>query len=198
MELTRCSNGHFYDAERFTSCPYCNGGTGTDFTETMPAGYEDDNLTVLDDAVNTTEENLKEKINDITAIPDNDKTVSFFDKSIGLEPVVGWLVCTEGEHFGQDFRITGGRNFIGRSIDMDVALINDKSVSRDKHAVLLYEPKANMFLIQPGDSKELFYLNDKVVLQAQEIKAYDVLTLGDTKLMFVPFCGESFQWKKNK
>ena len=24
MNLKRCNNGHFYDADKFTSCPHCN------------------------------------------------------------------------------------------------------------------------------------------------------------------------------
>ena len=26
MRMERCANGHFYDAEKFSSCPYCSGG----------------------------------------------------------------------------------------------------------------------------------------------------------------------------
>ena len=52
--------------------------------------------------------------------------------------------------------------------------------------------------MQPGDAKELFYLNDNVVLAATEIKAYDVLTLGDTKLLFVPCCSDKFNWDSVK
>ena len=40
----------------------------------------------------------------------------------------------------------------------------------------------------------MFYLNDEVVLTAEELKAKDVLTIGKTKLLFVPCCDESFGW----
>lgn len=26
MKLTKCPNGHFYDADKHSECPYCNGG----------------------------------------------------------------------------------------------------------------------------------------------------------------------------
>ena len=26
MKLTKCPNGHFYDADKHPECPYCNGG----------------------------------------------------------------------------------------------------------------------------------------------------------------------------
>ena len=30
MNLKKCSNGHFYDAEKFDSCPHCNKSMKTD------------------------------------------------------------------------------------------------------------------------------------------------------------------------
>lgn len=190
MDLTRCSKGHFYDAEKFSECPYCSGSEVKDFTETV--AYTDDV-----EVTEKKEQTLEEKIQ-MAQPQDNDKTVSYYNQMIGSEPVVGWLVCIEGKHFGEDFRLTGGRNFIGRSAAMDVALTGDASISRDKHAVILYEPRQNIFMIQPGDSKELSYLNDKVILQAEVIKAYDVLSMGNTKLMFIPFCSEKFQWNDSE
>lgn len=29
MKLTKCPNGHFYDADKHSECPYCNGGLET-------------------------------------------------------------------------------------------------------------------------------------------------------------------------
>jgi hypothetical protein len=51
-----------------------------------------------------------------------------------------------------------------------------------------------VYLAQPGSSKELFYVNDKLVLNPIELKAMDQLSIGDTKLMFVPLCSEKFHW----
>lgn len=135
----------------------------------------------------------------------DEKTVGFFhlnNPKINIEPVVGWLVCIRGKDFGKSFNLKSGRNFIGRDASMDVSIPGDKSISRQCHAVILYDPKSKMFLVQPGTSRELFYLNDKVVLGVKEIAPYQVLTIGDTDLMFVPFCCEQFNWEdqitKNK
>lgn len=128
-------------------------------------------------------------------IPEEDnRTVSYYSKKIGIEPVVGWLVAISGEYMGESFKIKGGRNFIGRSPEMDIQLGMDLSVSRRKHAVLIYEPKSRQFIAQPGESRELFYLNEEVVLNNVIMKAYDVLTIGETKLLLVPLCGEKFSW----
>jgi len=197
MNLTRCEKGHFYDADRFDVCPHCNdvGGGAYDATVSMPMS------TIPSEVLQT--EPLSATVLQTAAVPEKtesgQETVGYFQGSIGLEPVVGWLVCIEGEHFGEDFRLKVGRNFIGRAATMDVVLSGDKSVSREKHAVVLYEPKNNIFIVQPGEARELSYLNDAVVLNSVEIKAYDVLQVGESKLMFVPFCtAGKFNWDDAK
>ncbi len=110
--------------------------------------------------------------------------------------VVGWLVCVKGNSIGKSFCLRSGKNFIGRDQSMDVVIADDRSVSRNRHAIVTFDPKSNVFLVEPGMSRELFYLDDDLVLTPQLIKAYQVLTIGNTDLMFVPLCGEAFDWKK--
>jgi len=130
---------------------------------------------------------------------DNDRTLpvtaDMLDGAVERPaPVVGWLVCTDGMNKGTDYRLHQGRNFIGRSTEMDVCIMGDNTVSRSSHAIVVYDPRGNVYLAQPGSSKELFYVNDALVLNPVELKAMDILSLGDTKLMFVPLCGEKFHW----
>ncbi len=194
MKLERCENGHFYDIERFDECPHCN-------QTSISTVLEDENgekgytLPVENETPNGLDQ-LKEEI---TGAKENEEvetyTVGYYGK---IEPVVGWLVAIEGSNYGQAFTLKSGKNFVGRSFDMDVSLSSDPSISRNKHAIILYEPKSNKFLVQPGESKELYYLNEEVVLSATEIKAYDILTLGSTKLLFIPCCSEKFTWDSTK
>lgn len=205
MNLTRCPNGHFYDADTNSSCPHCQGGN-RQVTVAVERKVEEDAVTKpLTEAIKTSlDTSLTSEIADLqkggqsvsAAAADDSKTISFSKAKMGLnsEPVVGWLVCTEGPHLGEDFRLKTGKNFIGRASNMDAALTKDNSVSRDKHAIVLYEPKAHMFLVQPGEARELCYLNDSVVLAAQEIKRNDVITVGESKLMFFPCCDTTFNW----
>ena len=79
---------------------------------------------------------------------------------------------------------------------MDVVLDGDKSVSRNKHAIIVYEPKQHLYLVQPGESSELVYLNDEVVLSPVKLKAYDKITVGEVTLLFMPLCGEQFNWSQ--
>lgn len=192
MDFRRCENGHYYDAERFDSCPHCSQNTistvaqdddgGSLYTVPMNEGFNNSGAGNIGVELHT---------DDIV------HTIGYFGE-VETEPVVGWLVAIEGAHQGMDFKLKTGRNFIGRSTDMDVALTGDASISRDRHAIILYEPKGNVFLVQPGDAKELFYLNEKVVLAAVEINAYDVLSLGNSKLLFIPCCSDKFNWDSVK
>lgn len=111
-----------------------------------------------------------------------------------VEPVVGWLICVKGNNLGRDYRLTAGRNFVGRSQEMDVCIKGDNTVSRNAHAIVVYDPKSNSFLAQPGDAKELFYINGELVLMATKLSAFDKISLGETELMFIPLCGEEFNW----
>jgi hypothetical protein len=198
MNLIRCENGHFYDGDQFTECPHCGVSTrNDDLTVGLTQGsYEDLPTAALPQQYEST---LASAVQQATAggsnLGDDSATVGYYDQSIGGEPVVGWLVCVEGNHLGNDFRLKSGRNFVGRAIDMDVAITGDSTVSREKHAIILYDPKTHAFLIQPGESKELSYLNGNVVLTATQLATNDVISLGETKLMLFPACNELFNWE---
>ncbi len=196
MNLTRCENGHFYDAERFDTCPHCNQASVSTVLQDDEGNKE--YTMPLNPPADAAANGLKDLVSEVKETEDGSQaTIGYFGE-VSTEPVVGWLVAIAGSNFGADFKLKTGRNFIGRSTEMDVALTGDSSISRDKHAIILYEPKSNTFLVQPGDAKELFYLNDKVVLTATEINAYDVLSLGGTKLLFIPCCSDKFNWDSVK
>lgn len=214
MNLKRCNNGHFYDAEKYTSCPHCNPTvSASEVTVAINPGDlasgadifggEDSKTVSLQDAVSAAMEQPAAapapSVSLAAAAPADDaKTVSFYADSLGTEPVVGWLVCIKGDHYGKSFPLKSGRNFIGRNANMDVALTGDMSVSRERHAVVIYEPKAKCFIAQAGDARELFYLNDKVVLNNEMMENYDILSVGNEQLLFAALCGPQFCWEDTK
>ncbi len=111
------------------------------------------------------------------------------------EPVVGWLVCVSGCHFGECFQIYAGKNSVGRNSENRIVVPRDNSISRVKHALLVYEPKKRNFFIQPGDSSGLTYLNDEYITESCKLSARDIIELGDSKFLFVPLCGDTFSWE---
>ena len=201
MDMKRCKNGHFYDADKYDACPHCNALGDGQKADTMPVtvGGPTEPITVPDkkslESIVGTDLHVQPPASQ-PAGKDAGKTIGIFNiGESSVEPVVGWLVATDGVHLGEDFRLKAGRNFIGRSNTMDVSLSKDSAVSREKHAIILYEPKENIFIVQPGDSKELCYLNEKVVLAAEKLQNMDIITVGKTNLMFVACCNEKFSWQ---
>lgn len=199
MRYIRCANDHFYDADQYSTCPICAGGGAVNETVAFTNSFDDAKTTPLGAGAGPTVP-INDTVPGVT-IPigggadDDDQKTVFFDEITGQKPpVVGWLVCTAGTHKGEDFRLTVGKNSIGRGADMDVSLSGENTVSRDKHAIVVYEPVQNIFLALPGDAKELFYLNGDVVLSAQRLKRGDRIGIGQVELMFIPCCGEDFTW----
>ena len=112
-----------------------------------------------------------------------------------IDPVVGWLVSVDGPHFGESFSIHSGMNSIGRNASNRVVLDRDMAVSREKHAFITYEPKHRRFYVKPGDSSGLVYVNEDYITENRQINPRDVLEIGSSKLVFLPFCTEEFGWE---
>jgi hypothetical protein len=125
----------------------------------------------------------------------DEMTVMVLGENIPFNPAVGWLVCTEGPERGKDYRIKAGINEIGREEDPEVNIVikGDSLISRRYHAEIQYDPEENVFyLIQKKNAA--VKVNDVKVKRPTRLNPYDVLELGETKLLFVPLCSEKFQW----
>ncbi len=131
----------------------------------------------------------------VTATPaGNDlRTVMMFGSDV--DPVTGWLVCIEGESYGESYTISSGRNTVGRGTDMDIAIVGEPSISREKQATIIFEPNKQKFIMQPGESGSLTYVNEELLLNFVELNAYDIIQMGNAKFVFLPLCGEKFNWK---
>lgn len=146
-----------------------------------PKPLLDDQATVIHRAVSTN-----------TA---NDQTTPVHDPM--NDPVSGWLVVVHGPGKGNFLKLGYGQNSIGRDAGQRVSLnFGDSQVSRTNHATVTYDPRSNQFYLQPGTGTNLTYLNQESmpVLQPMRLPQHSEITLGDTKLLFVPLCGEHFTW----
>jgi hypothetical protein len=111
------------------------------------------------------------------------------------DPVVGWLVVVKGPGRGQAVRIGSEWNSIGRDPDQRICLnFGDNHISRRNHAKLNYEPIARKFSITIGDGINSTYVRGENLLGPTELKASDRIRIGETELLFVPLCGDNFDW----
>lgn len=191
--VTKCENGHWYDPNINRGCPHCKRNREK-LSLAVDAVEEDDKTVSIAEVDISLGEQLEQFSSDGM---DDDKTISFgFFGITKVQPVTGWLVCLTGEEKGKDFRLHADKNFIGRSAVMDIALIDDKSISRDRHCSLTYDPKGNEFYLSP-EGGNVVYHNGNTVESAKKLQAGDIIKLGETELQFVPYCKEGRRWEKN-
>ena len=201
--ITRCKNGHWYDSSVNRSCPHCKQESEK-LSIRLDDIVEDDRTVSIAEADLSLGEELGaiigNSVNHTMPVSkgtsyDDDKTISFgFFGMTAIRPVVGWLICMNGSEMGKDYRLHAGKNFVGRSTSMDVVLIDDKSISRDRHCSIVYDPKGNIFFVS-AESGNLVYLNGELVSYPKELKDGNMITIGETKLMFIPFCREGRTWE---
>lgn len=265
MEVIRCPKGHFYDADKNTTCPACAKESGNqEFSyghqgpgKTAPATYsstepvtdggytppvgaagnmintqafvEDGKLNVdpiiktepIDPVPGTVPPSVSksgagkgkdvEGYDPTMAIGPNSNIHTqsetgttphysgdpFINHIQSFNPVTGWLVCIKGSNKGTDYRIRSQYNYIGRAKHMDICISGDEYISAEKAAILAYDDVERKFFIAPGMGHNLIRLNDKMVMGSELLHPYDKITIGKTVLLFVPLCGEEFDWAES-
>lgn len=95
--------------------------------------------------------------------------------------IAGWIVCIEGSNKGQDFKVKTDEDFIFEKNCLAIT----------------YNQSENEFFIQPYGNSDLFYLNNTPILESENLKSYDMITIGKNKFIFIPLCGENFKWGGN-
>lgn len=208
--MKQCERGHIYDETVHASCPYCNQTSGAgirpldnggpDFPKTAPldtSGGPDFPKTAPLDTSSApgfpktaplempTPKAPKKEMSATIALNSNDE---------GLSPVCGWLVVTEGVKKGTSFVIHSEKNSIGRGSQFDINLSFDKAISKEGDAIVTYDSRGKKFFITLAAGKNNIYHNGALLLTPEEIKDYDVLEIGTTKLVFRSFCNEEFTY----
>ncbi len=195
--MKQCPNGHIYDETRGGSCPYCNGsnvgvtmpleapapmsvGNAPEFPKTAPLGSM---AASADSPAPQRKENREMSA-----------TVALNSTESGIRPVVGWLVVTEGDKKGTPFSIYPEKNYIGRGVQFDVNLSFDKAVSKEGDATIIFDGKHASFFITCGQGKNNVYVNSEILLQSMPIKDFDIIELGETKLVFRSLCNAEFSY----
>ena len=176
------------DSNIFSDVSYATGVGSTESVDaTVPAGGSST-------ATATTNEDWAK-----TEPVDTGKTevAGMFDlKGKMISPTVGWLICTKGPVKGEDFKLHAGWNYIGRGNENEIN-IPDPKVDRSNMAKIAYDHHGRTFIIAPGDNtRNLTYWGGKPLLMPSPINAYDVISVGDSELVFVPLCGPNFSWEE--
>ncbi|HRF09224.1 MAG TPA: FHA domain-containing protein [Xanthobacteraceae bacterium] len=117
----------------------------------------------------------------------------------GFDPVVGWLVVVAGPGRGNAVNIKAGMNSVGRNANQRISLnFGDPAISAEGAAFITFEPKRGTFHINHGGKANIVYLNEEAVLTPMLMAAGNMVSIGETKLRFVPLCGPEFNWDEMK
>jgi hypothetical protein len=114
------------------------------------------------------------------------------------DPVVGWLVVVGGPGLGSYRPIFEGNNTIGRAASSRIPLdFGDGAISSEEQAYIRYDATDRSFLFVPNLAKtNVVSVNDKRPTGAVTLESMDVVVMGRTQLVFVPFCGPDFDWSE--
>ncbi len=202
IELLQCSNGHFYKSSS-PVCPFCSGKDGgvqsfvspepspsaAPIPETVPVTTPfAEAFTPDDSAFQTTPQFDVEEYGQTMPMPMAGEVQQ-------CDAVVGWLVGITGPNRGQAYRLHSGTNFIGRGTNMDVCILHDNTLTSDKAASISYDDRSRVFFLERGNGRNNIYRNGVVVRDAVDLARMDRLVFGNSEFLFVPLCGEQFQWK---
>ncbi len=187
MAIVQCPNNHYYDDKRTATCPYCEKMNRA----VAPDTGVNEQLTSYIDPVEV-DDNAQMTEGYGEAVSEFEKTIGIFLDESQNVLTAAWLVCVEGLEKGKSYVIHSGRNFAGRSPDMDIVLSDDNSITREKHFSIVYDPKSITFYLVCGSGHT--YVNGEVVSSEKTIADGDEIQAGQSKYIFVPFCKEGREW----
>ncbi len=186
MAVARCPQGHYYDDEKYESCPHCENPQPL----RRPGA---DAMTVFGGALTAPAPRPQLRV-ELGAPEGGDaRTVGIFSTEKGMDPVVGWLVCTKGPERGRDWRLHAGRNFVGRAMQSDVVLADDAHISREDHCSIVFEPRQGAFVLARGKGDGVL-VNGERLEETRRLLGGEVLAMGAGEYVFVPFCTGERRW----
>ena len=195
-----CPNGHNYES-RYDSCPHCPKSPSSE--ETVLDGFQrpsprkfdetevDDGKVKLNPAANK----AGKPVSSQPAI-DSDRTMIFSDvekqpadkddnppsasgqgqaiPQYAPRKLVGWLVTFDIDPIGIDYKLTAGRQRIGRDPRCEI-VINDPAISSE-HAVILY--RDGQVIIEDKLSANGTFVNDEMIEDKKKLYDNDIIRLG--------------------
>lgn len=155
MAMQQCPNGHLYDDAKNKSCPYCSDNSSVNLTVPLsdaqtPAGGNMFPQTAPLDGFAAQDyvapqpqvaQGVVDAFPQTTPVGDQFVATTYKEDIVnenGIIEVRGWLVCLEGAKRGEDFKIRGEKNTIGRGSGNDIKLEFDSSISKGVNAIISY------------------------------------------------------------
>ena len=204
--LTKCVNGHYYDADKSKDCPYCRKQEEEQrrISRTLPirpngpGTWQEDGPTVSMPVPGEVklDRGTYAKPRGRRGIPAGEEgvTIGIYSPQMGTAYVTGWLVGVEGPVKGRDYRISHGRNSVGCSHQSDICISEGTGIAENGHCIVVYDGRGNQFYLAPGNGT-ITYRNGELLREPVELSLGDRIGIGDCTFEFVPFCREGHVWE---
>ncbi len=162
MHLIKCDNEHIYDSDKFRSCPHCSK---------------------ISLGIGQADAGAMQQANVDTKSPEENEQQQY--QKIGLQRVMGVVICLSGEMAGEGFLLREGNNHIGRASNMDIALTREISISRKKHATIHCDAETGECELLVNESDSEVRCNGNVVLGQCALQGENEIQIGKCCLKVV-------------
>jgi len=195
--INKCVNGHQFDTEKFSGCPYCpktsllNDASSINKTDTSMNKTVVGDKTAYSGSEKTIISSAQGAINETIVTTGNKTGVYQGTKIFGLSnpaqerKLVGFLVSYDLDEQGKSFPLFEGKNLVGSDRGCDIVIENIPAVSA-KHLTILY--RKNLFLFKDEFSTNGTYIDGEMQSEGHLDKEC-IITIGGVRLYFimVPF-----------
>lgn len=194
MNLARCKKGHYYDGDKYASCPHCarkdnEAGDTVRMADNVDAQQTEQRKGVqgraLKDAVLDALEKKRESEVEQARVK---KGVN-----ANLHPV-GILVVVSGVGQGSVHVLNQGCNYI-KINGTELGVTQDGTDLSEMNASIAYHEERRMFVLRPIGEPSVVQVGRMLLKESIMLRPYDKFVIKDTMLLFVPICGEHFSWE---
>lgn len=224
QRIVSCPQGHYFDANAYSSCPLCGGsaigggnktvlpnGVGrSSFNETITPGRQGGSFgetmtpnsyaAPMPDAAPRRQAGTG-NFGPTEAVQRSSKgefshtiAIDHSTKPGHVPPVVGWIVALSGPCRGTDYRIHVNYNYIGRE-EGDICVHGDHAISAVRDSSIAYVAKTDRFYIAHEQGLNTILVNDEPVMGGgRELADHDIVTIGSTQFIFIRLSGPDFSW----
>lgn len=103
-------------------------------------------------------------------------------------PVISlsWLVALNGTSYGESFVLQSSQAVIGCMPTITITDWDGNGMMPNGDAVICYAEEEKAWYVKPFGAEKAVVVNEQVVTEKRALAAYDVVKIGETKLLFFP------------